>query len=639
MAPAFAAGSMPPPHPSVPAPQLAVPPPNPLSQPPPGATPAMNGSPTALQVDAAWKEYSAPSGVKYYHNALLGQSTYTKPAAMEKQEPAPSVTATVNGSKKRTWQEYSDASSGKKYYSDGVTTTWEKPEGFISPDAIVAQTSSQTKDEPSEPSKKKKRNSENAKNEVITFDSKSEAIAAFKGLLLAKGISPSLKWNEVVKVCESDSRWGARWESCADVLSVGERRQALAEFQTKRANEIREEERKERARAKESFGQMLADILPKINGFSAHTSGFADVRATLANDERFFAVENEGMRESLFLDFCDDSRKREERSKRSKKKETQDSFLAFLKEKQEGGSLTYASTWESFLSSMSEAEKVDPRFHTSVVLPDSDRQLYFADFVLDLQNAEDDKRRRIRDARRRAEKAQRDDFRHLLRVRATEGKIFPYSRWRAVEAMLSQHESFSPVSAQGRELPRELFEEFADEWDGVYRRERSFLSRLLEPPGSTPEPINQNTTYDSFQKLLLDGASYSKEIQRETSRIISREEPVSSARLLYDDLVSRVVSEHHAAATQNNDDEESSEDEGEIIEDEDKGGDRQTSNEAKATIETTTPPTASTLAKDAAQEKSAVITQDHQDAEETTEDHVESQAVKATAETEVSNES
>jgi hypothetical protein len=33
--------------------------------------------------------------------------------------------------KKRGWREYTDLNFGRKYYSDGVTSTWEKPITFI----------------------------------------------------------------------------------------------------------------------------------------------------------------------------------------------------------------------------------------------------------------------------------------------------------------------------------------------------------------------------------------------------------------------------------------------------------------------------------------------------------------------------
>lgn len=294
----------------------------------PNETAQTSAKPTAQQIDQAWKEFTAPNGMKYYHNAILKESTYTKPITLNKKE-----TLYVKSSeKKRVWKEYEDASSGKKYYSDGVTTTWKKPEDF------AYDPNKTTEAMELEPVRKKEKSV--AKMES-SFADKVEAIAAFKGLLLAKGIDPIIKWNEVAKICSSDTRWNV----CEDALTVGERRQALAEYQTKRANELRNLERQEKNRAKEAFDQLLTDIISAVSGFSAWTSRFSDVRATLAKDDRFHAVADEETRESLFLDFCEEYRKRDERQKRNKKREAQDAFLSFLSEKEDSGGITFASTW------------------------------------------------------------------------------------------------------------------------------------------------------------------------------------------------------------------------------------------------------------------------------------------------------
>jgi pre-mRNA-processing factor 40 len=289
------------------------------------------------QIESAWKEYDGPNGVKYYHNPIINESTYIKPEALTRKDAA--TKAATNG-RAAKWKQYEDASTGKKYYSNGVTTTWEKPAGFQSDADATAEDSEQ-------PAKKKKKTASKKESE---FANKAEATAAFKGLLLAKGIAPNLKWNEVVKLCSADSRWAV----CEDALSVGERRQALAEYQTKRANELRDQERQERIRAKEAFGQLLTEVLPTVTSFSAWSSRFPDVRGSLSKDDRFYAVEDEGTRESLFLDFCEEFRKRDERKKRSRKREAQDSFLAFLGEKEEMGSLSFASTWYVCLLMMNE---------------------------------------------------------------------------------------------------------------------------------------------------------------------------------------------------------------------------------------------------------------------------------------------
>jgi pre-mRNA-processing factor 40 len=236
---------------------------------------------------------------------------------------------------KHIWKEYTDANTGKKYYSDGVTTTWERPK------EMEGTTESKRREDAEEeevPRKKKRKKA--AENDVKDFNNKEEATAAFKGLLLAKGVLPTTKWNDVVKMCSSDSRW----EAC-EVLSLGERKQALAEYQTKRANELRTLERQERIRAKEAFVQLLTEKLPTVPDFSATSSPFSNMRDFLSKDDRFYAVEKEEMRESLFLDFCEEVRKREDRKRRNKKRDVKDAFLAFLKEHEENGLLTFASTW------------------------------------------------------------------------------------------------------------------------------------------------------------------------------------------------------------------------------------------------------------------------------------------------------
>ena len=539
------------------------------------STSVVMSSPSAQQIKDAWKEYTAPSGVKYYHNELLKESTYQKPDALKDNSSANSsssiaASTATSSSQKRTWQEHIDTNTGRKYYSDGAQTTWEKPADFVSPETIVANTSLPSKREEKnvsgKPFKKKKTDSstDEGGSNGDTFANKKEATTAFKGFLLAKGISPTMKWNEVLKVCESNSRW----DSFKETLSMGERRQALAEYQTKRSNEIRNEQRQERVRAKEAYVQMLANVLPSIPGFSARTSRFLDIRDTLAKDDKFFAVEDESTRESLFLDFCDDFKKREERTKRNKKREAQESFVSFLGEREEGGSLSYASTWESFLLSLSAEDKADARFQTSNLLNDSDRQLYFADYVLTLQKAEDDKRRRIQDARRRAEKAQRDQYRDLLSQMAANGKIFPYSHWRDIKDSLIEENFLKLVECQDRNAPRDIFELFIDEWDEVYRRERNFLSRLLHPPDRPDIVISAGTTFESFKETVIKEAEYSPEIQNETLRIFNKEDPISSARLLFDELSAQNGSRKRPGGSRRgstNDD--SSEDEGEIIED------------------------------------------------------------------------
>jgi pre-mRNA-processing factor 40 len=450
---------------------------------------------------------------------------------------------------KRTWRIYTDESSGKKYYSDGVTTTWNRP-AELGEDEPAKPNKRASIAEESAPKKKKKENS------TSLYSSKAEAVAAFKGLLLAKDIAPHMKWNDVVKICSEDSRW----EACS---TIGERKQALAEYQTKRSNELKEVKRLEKGRAKEAFGRLLTDILSE--NWHELTSGgtcrFIDVRELLSKDDRFHSVEDEVTREELFYDFIEESRKREERTRRNKKREVKEGFLTLLRLYEERGKLSFASTWSSFVSQLDEKEKADPNFATGPNMSDSDRQLFFADFVIQLQMAEDEKHRRILEARQRAEKAQRDVYRNRLRSLAEEGYIRPNTRWNLVQEKIAQDASYPPVYAQNREAPRELFEDFVDEWNDEYRRERAVLNRAL---GMAKElKFDNKTGVEEFRKQILDASSPNPDLYAEVRRILTREDELSTCCLLYNERRDGIKNN---GGSQTLKEDESSEDEGEIIE-------------------------------------------------------------------------
>lgn len=542
-------------------------------------------------------------GVKYYHNSITKTSTYEKPQALltaqerqqQQQQKAAQAKKAAEASTAQTastWTEYTDASTGKKYYSNGTTTTWEKPAGFVSPSAIVAQSKAAEEATPQEASKKKRK----VKDQRETpFRNSEEAVAAFKGLLLAKGVSPTQKWNEVVKMCSSD----ARWDDCEAVLTTGERKQAMAEYQTKRFNELKDQERQERARAKDAFSQLLSEALPKLPVFSVLKTRFSDIRDSISKDDRFYAVQTEGDRETLYLDFCEELRKHDERKKRNKKREAQDDFCLFLKAKEEAGTLKFSSTWNSFFSSLTQSDKDDSRFKVSPSMTDPDRQLYFADFVIELQAQEDDKRRRIRDARRRAEKAQRDAYRDALESLGSEGKLTPSSHWRDIERIMHGESAYEAVSEQDREAPREIFEEFIDEWDEIYRRDRQFLSQLVHPTSNREILVTRETKYETFVKALLEEANNSPQTYAEARRITKTEEPRSSARLYFNELVNKAKEKaaipyrRRGYGSRRAMDDDSSEDEGEIVEDGEVEDKKESQEEADKAKETAAPPNTS----------------------------------------------
>lgn len=517
---------------------------------------------------AGWTEHKSPTGVPYYYNTITKVSTYDRAVALggrstsSTMTPPPPAAAAISASK---WQTFTDENTGKKYYSDGVQTTWTRP-AELSPEEDVPPPSTKKKksgetfeddDRSSRPKKKK------IGDDVSLYSNKAEAVAASKGLLLTKDIAPSTKWADVVRICSDDTRW----EACT---TMGERKQALAEYQTKRANELNNIKRQEMVRAKEAYQRLLTDVLPASKTFVPGTSRFMDVRDLLSKDDRFYAVEDEITREESFFEWVEELRKKEERTKHNKKREAKEGCIKYLKGKEEEGKLTFASTWSSFMSSLTDTEKSDPRFQLFTNMNETDRQLYFADYIIELSNVEDEKRRRIRDARQRAEKAQRDAFRERLIELAKAGIVTPETRWRSVEDKVVNEPTYGPVLIQGRDVARELFEDFVYDWREEFRRDKVTLLGVWDMREKDFDFVDDGkTNVDEFGKKMLEWSSKSSELYGEIRRMSNREVPLSSIHLFFNDCRTMFVSTNNESGNkrlQNNGD-ESSEDEGEIIED------------------------------------------------------------------------
>ena len=307
---------------------------------PTAGLPDSKGTAASLTSDAGhmWSEHISPEGQVYYFNQVTKESVWARPAEMgpAKIATVASAPAAVTAAPlqqeqvKREWKEYYHPETKTVYYSDGVLSVWEKPPELISKEKNTKPTVSGT--ESANYSKKE---------DVPEYDTKEEADAAFVELLASKAITPTTKWPEVVKLCSNDTRWTA----CCQ--TNGQRKQILAEFQTKKQKEEKEQRRQELAKARKGFTEMLMLKVPQqtILGAPAATLAYLDIRDRLLTDSRFFAIEDEDLRQELFYDYVEETKKREERIKATKKKEVKDGFFAFLKEKEEAGVLSHSSTW------------------------------------------------------------------------------------------------------------------------------------------------------------------------------------------------------------------------------------------------------------------------------------------------------
>lgn len=508
---------------------------------------------TKQQLDAAWTEHVAPDGVtKYFYNSLSQESTFYRPESFGAGHSGNLGRATAS-----QWKEYSDPTTGKVYYSNGVSTQWTKPEELVDTTQSAKPEEQGPQENNGDKSAKKRR------RPIVKYESKDEAIAGFKELLLSKDVAPSQKWSEVAKMLSSDDTWIA----AEAVLSTGERKQALAEYQTKRSKELRTIERQQRQQAKEEFQNMLTELLPSVAEFSAWSSSWTGLRSFLVKDERFHSIEDEGLKETLFVDFCEEYRKRDDRRRRAMKREAEESFLSFLRDFRQAGRISATTTWNAFYSCLNESERADTRFSTSEYMSEAEQQHAFTLFVDEIQAAQEDEKRRSYEERRQAQKARKDSFRESLMRFSEEKKLLPSSLWRDSQPLLIHEPSYRSLSEQEPQAPREIFERFVEDWNNTYLSDRATLSRLVGFLRTKADFVTDETSYEEFVDALMEVSSSYDGANSDVKQIINDNSPVSSTKLYFDELKNRAkLAVQARRGSMRRRDEESSEDEGEIVE-------------------------------------------------------------------------
>jgi len=400
---------------------------------------------------------------------------------------------------KRKWKIYKEAKSGKEYYSDGVTSTWEKPADFC------------------DDSDKKSKSEENSANgdsnhndELFTsFGSKKEGKEVFVQLLREKGVGSSSKWQEVVKQCSNDYRWNA----CE---SKSERKQALAEFQGKCLKEDRERKRIEEKQARDNFHELLSEI----KGIDIH-SRFDDFVGELSSDSRWHEVAEESQREEYFYDYIDDLEKKGIRDKRWAQKLALDNFIALLK----ASNVSCSSTWRSFYDSLDRKKREDPSI--AAISSDHEKQRYFADYVADLRRSENEEKRKLR----LTESADIEEFRNFLVELSKKRTITLSSSWDSTRDNLKSEDSYGKLEKHGKSLLKLTFEDHMKDLRYTYRRDRAFISHLVSQNVSK---LSKGMAYEEFRDFLLDasGKAFESDCQKVLNRL-----SISSAEICYEELM------------------------------------------------------------------------------------------------------
>jgi hypothetical protein len=377
-----------------------------------------------------WAEHKSEHGRRYWYNVVTQQSTYDKPFCLKTPEER-AIPPCI-------WKEYVSA-EGKIYYNNGTESKWDVPEEFriwkekveAAEKRLPSSSSSHTNASLSHTSSSTNLNTSaghagnatlsrssssmnmaaggnhnnatgNAVAKVV-YASAAEAMEAFKDLLQQQQISSAAKFKEVQDLCGHDPRWEA-------LKTQGEKRQALAEYQTKRLKQEKEESKVKAKKHREAFLRMLAE----------HTD--IDVRTRwrqaqemLREDIRFKNVDDAREREDLFQEFINELEKKEKEDRQRQKDRAMQILLELFQRMREPANnslvLHAQSTWSEHKETLlSLLQRPDLR-----VMDETDMRRAFQDFVTRLQQeAKLEERRRREEWQQQVESNERDCLSFLV---------------------------------------------------------------------------------------------------------------------------------------------------------------------------------------------------------------------------------
>lgn len=335
------------------------------------------------------------------------------------------------------------------------------------------------------------------------FATKEEALAAFRGLLHDKRISSTQKFKEVQELCGQDARWLA-------LPNVGERKQALAEYQTKKIKDEKEEQKLKLKKARDSFLQMLAENTE----IDANTR-WRTAQTLLMNDQRYKMLESERDKEDLFEEFVKElSRKEREDSEKARRAAT-DLFNTFLSELVAEKKVNRKTSWADARPLL----VVSGSAHSA--LSDGEMRRYYNDFIDGLDRAYREEQKKQRDQEREAIESRERAFKNyiLSLTKSVEGEIRP---------LVHGKSRFSEVSDSFKGSS------FYIELEEAYNKEISDDSA----------PRRKKTIEDFFDNMLVDVERAYKQdykvIKEELREVKFKFSPLST----YEDIIFAL---HHAA--------------------------------------------------------------------------------------------
>ncbi|OQS05614.1 pre-mRNA-processing protein 40A-like isoform X1 [Thraustotheca clavata] len=421
------------------------------------------------------------------------------------------------------WTEYMDDATGKPYYYNSETKAcvWDEPPEFCE---FKARKNEEIKHEQVKQQETTQENKQESNelmevemettplNDTKTDDdeeediskyatmSKPDRIAAFKNLLKSiPEITPKMKWNEAVRLIEDEPAFYA-------LATIGEKKQAYAEYLPQLAKEIEINRRKKQKLARENFVKLLASCTKITVSTRWHEA--IQPEFGLVNDERFKALEDQDEKRDLFASFIDDLVRTEREFARKKRDQHRQTILDYYALPELG--ITLETRWTTLREVVFGNEKI-----MALGVPKRDLEDFFFEYLDKLKKQAQEAQRLARIKAREAEDALAATFKTFLQGEIDANRLTPDMRWRDCIDTFESNAAFVQLRNSNTVLARDVFEEVMDRWYTQLRDEKHWLLSLIEKNGfimkhTTTMPDFLEQLRHTVESLIADDTKSSK---------------------------------------------------------------------------------------------------------------------------------
>uniref|UniRef100_A0A7S2NJI0 WW domain-containing protein n=1 Tax=Zooxanthella nutricula TaxID=1333877 RepID=A0A7S2NJI0_9DINO len=410
---------------------------------------------------SSWTEHTHNDGRRYYYNKVTKQSSWDKPQCLKSDHEKLNTTS---------WKEYKTA-DGRDYFYNPVTkqSVWEMPLELKRLRGMDKQEDSDDEQE------------EEKKEEEPEWKTPEERRAAFRDMLLDKGVKSGMKWEEAAKLCQEDRRFLA-------LNTAGERKQEFSVYVTQTKKREKEEEREKRKRARDDFVEALGkwpDLKPDAR--------YKDAAEYLCESECFKLIE-EDERDELFQDFMDEHEKKLKEDRRKQRKE----YVEQIKKTyDEHSNISVTSRWQDVKEALRDNE-------TYKWLSKLEALTSWEEWTADVGKSEVETKSK---AKFRHERKNRDAFRALVKEHHEQGKIKVSTVWQDYVKDVKSDAQYLDILGQPGSTPHDIFDDLVEELNSKVKEDRAKIKKWAKAAGMT---ISSASTFEEFEETLQKQEGYAQ---------------------------------------------------------------------------------------------------------------------------------